>query len=472
MPGTQLGSVNGFSAAPRTALSARDSASTTTRSGVSGATVTITDEARQQALTGRDVATTVATLNRDVTTGRDTSGALKPIFNEQEIQAGFAISGAFAREAGNFLALRSKDADLKGELAKKAEAQAADLRFKDQRQALSDRAAALRAEAQAINETWGPGTTNRQVLSALVAAASGNVSGSTGAFIQAGVVNFVQQQGAAYVGTLVAQGSLIDGSPEHAALHAIVACAGAAASSQSCGAGALGAATSSLLTNLFKEPGPNETARQREAKGNIINALVAGTALVLGGTAAEQIATVVTASDAAIQNNYLTQRELVQKREALVKCKGNECQQIEKDFQKISTDRKARQELACLASPTQCRGNTVEVREVMGDLAEYVSRLPDGSDKREATRNLAQAISDYKNNLAQLENYGNNDLRRIATPEELARLGYLTPKEAADLTAFKTGQFVEIFTKAGEVVLVTALACIIHESCGSLLSGR
>ncbi|MCW2601818.1 MAG: Large exoprotein involved in heme utilization or adhesion, partial [Frankiales bacterium] len=458
VPGTTLPSLGGFSATPPIALNARGEAGSTTRSGISPADVQITDEAKQQATTGRGAADTVAMINRDVSTDRNTTNALKPIFNEQEIQAGFAISGAFAREAGNFLALRAKQADLKEAQAKKAEADAADPKFEGQSQALIDRAAALRAEARDITATWGPGATNRQVLSALVAAASGNVSGSTASFIQAGVVNFVQQQGAAYIGKLVAEGSLTEGSHEHAALHAIVACAGAAASSQSCGAGALGAATSSLLTNLFKQPEPGETNSQREAKGNIINTIVAGTALALGGSAADQTATAVIASDAAVQNNFLTQRELAQRRAALAKCKPDECEATRQKFLKISNDRKDRMEIACLTSPTQCRRNAEEIRVAVSELAEDLSRLPEGAARKDAQRNLAQAISDYKTNLQQLEDAGNKVAGEVLSTTELARRGFLTPKEAADQTAFKSGkdgELLEIVDKGGNAILMT-----------------
>ncbi|MBN0084858.1 DUF637 domain-containing protein, partial [Pseudomonas aeruginosa] len=103
----------------------------------------------------------------------------------------------------------------------------------------------------------------------LAAAAGGNVTGTSSQFGQYLVVNYLQQQGASYIGNLVKGGTLTEGSPAHAALHAIVGCAGGAASGQGCGAGALGAAASSLLTNLFTDL-PNETAEQKEAKRNLL----------------------------------------------------------------------------------------------------------------------------------------------------------------------------------------------------------
>ncbi len=68
----------------------------TTLSGISGAEITITDEAKQKELTGKDAAAAVAELNRDVVTGKDTSGALKKSWDGQalmsEVQAQVQIT--------------------------------------------------------------------------------------------------------------------------------------------------------------------------------------------------------------------------------------------------------------------------------------------------------------------------------------------------------------------------------------------
>ncbi|MCF7695981.1 filamentous hemagglutinin, partial [Mycetohabitans sp. B2] len=66
-----------------------------------------------------------------------------------------------------------------------------------------------------------------------------------------------------------------------AALHALVGCAGAAASRQDCGAGAMGAAASSMLGTLL---GPTQglTQRQKEAQTNLVSSLVAAVAGMAG----------------------------------------------------------------------------------------------------------------------------------------------------------------------------------------------
>ncbi len=57
----------------------------TTASGISGAEITITDEAKQKELTGQDAASAVAALKRDVTSDKDNSGALKKAWDGQSL---------------------------------------------------------------------------------------------------------------------------------------------------------------------------------------------------------------------------------------------------------------------------------------------------------------------------------------------------------------------------------------------------
>jgi filamentous hemagglutinin len=82
--------------------------------------------------------------------------------------------------------------------------------------------------------------------------------------------------------------------------HAIVGCAGAAASNQSCSAGAMGATAATLLTHLFSDPTPDETEAQRDAKANVVSSLVAGIAGMADPSAA---ATATVAAKANVDNN-------------------------------------------------------------------------------------------------------------------------------------------------------------------------
>lgn len=321
VPGTTLPTNGNFSATAPIALGASGKDSSTTHSGISGANITITDAAGQQALTGQSVDERIASLNRDVFTGQDGANALKPIFNEQEIKAGFEIVGALNRETGTLLNNMAKKADAKVNEAKAAEAMAADSSnglTDAQRQALRDQAAASYAEARNIDANWGAGGTYRQIAAALTVAAGGNVTGSSSQFAQNMLINYVQQQGASYIGKLVANGTLTEGSPLHAALHAIVACGGAAASSQSCGSAALGAAASSLLTGLFSETTPDEKATEREAKRNLIVSIVTG----IGAAGGMDAAAASTAAATAVDNNWLATQQIVQMNKELEAADG------------------------------------------------------------------------------------------------------------------------------------------------------
>lgn len=307
VPGTSVPSKGGVSVAPPVVMGASGDASSTTKSGVSGGTVTITDGAKQQQLTGETAAEAVANINRDTS---NTSSALAPIFDKDKIQAGFDITSQFINQVGTFVDNRLKEAD-----AAQAAAKNPNLTPEQRLQA--------QQQADQLTAEWGPGGTYRQVLSALTAAAGGNVTGGAGQFAQAGVVNYLQQQGASYIGKLVENGTVTEGSPLHAALHAIVGCAGAAASSQSCGAGAMGAAASSLLTNLFAPPTPDMTEQEKEAKQNLISSIVAGVAAESGVGGASGAATTTTSATAAAQNNWLATEQRVQMQKDLVACNGN-----------------------------------------------------------------------------------------------------------------------------------------------------
>jgi filamentous hemagglutinin len=309
-PGPQVSTVDHLGANIPVILSASGSASSITQSGISGATVKINDEAKQQALTGQTAAQTVAAINTDVSSDKDGSNKLKPIFNADEIQGDFYIAGKFVQNVGVYLESRAKEIDDKTAQIKKNEAsvQNADL-SDDDRQKLIDDTVALKADIKQISNDWGAGGTYRQIATALVAGISGNVTGVSSEFAQNMLVSYIQQQGSDYIGKLVVAGEIQEGDPIHAALHAIMGCAGAAASSQSCSAGALGGAASSILTNLFANTNPDETQAEREAKSNLITSLVAGIAAMADPSGA---ATATNAATANVDNNWLATQQIVQ----------------------------------------------------------------------------------------------------------------------------------------------------------------
>ncbi|WP_166520632.1 hemagglutinin repeat-containing protein, partial [Xylella fastidiosa] len=322
VPGTTLPNHNGLSASPPSAMTASHSSHSTTYSGISQGALTIRDPAAQHALTGHTAAQTIAGLNRDILTDTATSNALIPIFDEQRINAGFDIVTALQRETGTFINNRAAEADLKTRQATAADQAARDPTNglnDQQRQTLRDQAITLTNEAHAIKDAWGPGGTYRQITTALAAGASGNVSAASSDLAKHMIVNYVQQQGATAIGHWVATGQLTEGSPLHAALHALLACAGAAASQQSCSSGAQGAAASSVLTGLFSDTRPEDTAQDREAKRNLITSIVTG----IASTTHTDAATATNAAIAAVDNNWLATQQVVQMKKDISAAKNN-----------------------------------------------------------------------------------------------------------------------------------------------------
>ncbi|MDN7585718.1 hemagglutinin repeat-containing protein [Burkholderia seminalis] len=283
VPGTSLPKGDGgLQVAPPVALSASGDANSTTKSGIGGGTMTITDGAKQQQLTGQTAAEAVARLNRDTS---DTGGALAPIFDKDKIQAGFDITSQFVNQAGTFVANRAAEAD-----AAKAAANNPNL--------TPEQRAAAQKHADELNANWGPGGTYRQVLTALSVAAGGNVTGGVGQLAQNATVAYLQELGANQVKQIADN---LGSEEARAALHAIVGCAGAAAGSQSCGAGAMGAATSSVLGSLLA-PSTNLSASEREARDNLVASLVAGVAAVSG----QNVATATGAGKIEVENNQIS----------------------------------------------------------------------------------------------------------------------------------------------------------------------
>ncbi|WP_080432178.1 hemagglutinin repeat-containing protein [Burkholderia ubonensis] len=277
----------GFGVSPPVALGASGDANSTTRSGISGGTIKITDNAKQQELTGKTADETVASVNRDTS---NTGGALAPIFDKDKIQAGFDITSQFVNEVGTFVQNRAKEADAAAEAAK------------DPSLTPEQRAAAQQTADQ-LNADWGPSGTYRQVLTALTVAAGGNVMGGVGQFAQNATVAYLQELGAngvKQIADYLDKDSTGVGETARAALHAIVGCAGAAASSQSCGTGAMGAAASSVLGSLLT-PANQLTASEREQRDNLVTSLIAGVAAVSG----QNVATATGAGKIEAENNQL-----------------------------------------------------------------------------------------------------------------------------------------------------------------------
>ncbi|ADJ62810.1 filamentous hemagglutinin N-terminal domain-containing protein [Herbaspirillum seropedicae] len=147
------------------------SQSSVTRSGISGGTVIITDEQGQKAATGQSAEQILASLNRDVDSSKDSSGALSKAWDgealRQQVEAEAQIRQAFgqtvAKSIGDYA--DTKERDLKN-AAKQAE-QDGD----------AEQAAKLRAEAA----RWGEDGTARAAVHAAAGALSGGLAGAASA---------------------------------------------------------------------------------------------------------------------------------------------------------------------------------------------------------------------------------------------------------------------------------------------------
>ncbi|UAN04571.1 hemagglutinin repeat-containing protein [Achromobacter mucicolens] len=272
-PNSNLPSSNGVSMGVPVVAGASGEASSTTLSGISGGTIVIRDEAGQKALTGQTVDEVIAGLNRDT---KDTLNSLDPIFDEKEIRAGFEIVGEASRQVGQFLSNRAE------------ERQTAKERSEDKTLSYAERAKAAQDYAE-LESKWGAQGSYSQWATIILGAASGNVTGGTGQFIQAAAVNYLQTLGAAKVKELSsALGG--EGSVGHAALHAVLGCAGAAAQHASCGAGGAGALSGVVLSKLLESMdganGKDLSPDEAQARVNLISSIVAGIAASIDPAAA------------------------------------------------------------------------------------------------------------------------------------------------------------------------------------------
>ncbi|HYD35890.1 MAG TPA: putative toxin, partial [Vitreimonas sp.] len=216
--------------------------------------------------------------------GNNTANTLTPIYNDEvraEINAGFEIVRALSNETSTFLAKRAKEVDqaekeMKAELAK-PESEQDKNKLNQLSQIIID------------NQTWAMGGNGRTIITALTAAVSGNVTGTSGEFIQAATVNYLQSLGTQQIKQIADQiGG--EGSAAHTALHAVVACAGAAGAGGDCGTAALAASSgvvlNKLLDGLEEKDSGDLSAEEREARRNLITSVVTGITTVAGGDAA------------------------------------------------------------------------------------------------------------------------------------------------------------------------------------------
>jgi filamentous hemagglutinin len=152
------------------------------------------------------------------------------------------------------------------------------------------------------NAMWAPGGSARMLITALTAAAGGNVTGTGAEFLQSAAVNYLQSLGAQQVKAIADE---LDSDAARAALHGLLACGGAAAQGQSCGTAAAGASASVVINNLIKSIDSKDVsglnAEEKEARINLVTSLIAGITEAAGGDAA----VASTAAKIEMENNAI-----------------------------------------------------------------------------------------------------------------------------------------------------------------------
>jgi hypothetical protein len=181
--------------------------------------------------------------------------------------------------------------------------------------------------------------------------------------------------------------------------------------------------------------------------------LVGAAAGALAGNSTQSAAQGASVALTATVNNYLKHNELKTKQQQLAACKDQACRDnVNAYWTAVSERNNAAAIDACIAgSAEECRA---KVNEVRNDIAQ-LSSAPDGTGLNkftpEANNNLKQATEKYRTDLEILAQRGNEAMgTHYSSPDELAKAGYLSPQEAADLKQLRLGTMIDF---AGAVVL-------------------
>ncbi|MFC7422148.1 HNH endonuclease [Iodobacter arcticus] len=313
------------------ALSAGDNGTSTTKSAIATAKITITDEAKQKELTGKTSAETIASLSRD------TDGAQQQLANDfkpEKINELFSATKTFLQEGNTFMANRTAEADvakkaldgtsasLKAEQAKPQDQQNQALisQLDTQQKSL----AAQKTEA----DKWTPGGDYGRAMTALQAAVGGNVSGGVTGLVQNASVAYLQSIGAEKIKDIADSFQTKKGEENQtsqnvrAALHAIASCAGAAVSASNCSSAAVGAASSVVINNVLSEientNADKMTASEKEKRKNLVGSIITGIVAATDGNAAAAN----NAAQIEMQNNWLSPSQQAQHKAELANAKN------------------------------------------------------------------------------------------------------------------------------------------------------
>ena len=168
-----------------------------TQSGISAGTIVITDEQGQKARTGQDATATVASINRNVTSGKDAGNTLVKQWNGQQLvdqtQAAMQITAAFGQSAakavGDYAGKQTESYVKARDAAQAAQAVLADsnatVEQKSQAQALLTAAQGVMAQQQETYDHWKEGGDYRVAAHTAIGALAGGAGGALGAGVSA-----------------------------------------------------------------------------------------------------------------------------------------------------------------------------------------------------------------------------------------------------------------------------------------------
>nr|WP_257626252.1 hemagglutinin repeat-containing protein [Janthinobacterium sp. NKUCC06_STL] len=170
---TNVGGKGGTTAGLPSMVALSENASSTTRSGISGGTLVITDDAAQRAATGKGADEAIAGVNRDVTTGVDSSGKIGNNFDKAKLQATMDVTAAFAaaaaKEVGDY-------ASAKLDEAARLERESGKLSESD-----PERSKELKRQSDEIKNNWKEDGLARVALHTAVGGLAGGTNGALGA---------------------------------------------------------------------------------------------------------------------------------------------------------------------------------------------------------------------------------------------------------------------------------------------------
>jgi hypothetical protein len=386
------------------ALSAGDNGTSTTKSAIATAKITITDEAKQKELTGKTAAETIASLNRD------TDGAQQTLANDfkpEKINELFSATKTFLQEGNTFMANRTAEADA----AKKALAENTDPNAEK----------TLKDKLTEANK-WTPGGDYGRAMTALQAAVGGNVSGGVTGLVQNASVAYLQSIGAEKIKDIADSFQTKKGEENQtsqnvrAALHAIASCAGAAATSSNCSSAAVGAASSVVINNVLSEientNADKMTASEKEKRKNLVGSIITGIVAATDGNAAAAN----NAAQIEMENNYLGKSEAT-KLEQLTRLKfsgkcDSKCEQETKALKKKDDATNLALDACANVKTPQCDAIRQDVRNAAASYIRSTSLLADAAltfvakEKEAEATLLAQQSMGGVNTSDVLKGYG------------------------------------------------------------------